>query len=120
MCHFMAEMQNYKGEPYPPKMLYQLLCGVARHAHTISLGCPNFIDHKNPAFTQLWNAIDVCLTLQSEGIGTNSKHSAILTKEEESCLWDSGIWIWKPPKLFRAALFTVGKFFLPVGINTEV
>ena len=36
MAHYVAETRNYKGEPYPPKTLYQLICGLSRYAKFFS------------------------------------------------------------------------------------
>jgi hypothetical protein len=35
LAHYVAETRNYKGEPYPPKTLYQLLSGLSRHAKAV-------------------------------------------------------------------------------------
>ena len=112
LAHYAVETRNYKGEPYPPKTLYQLICGLSRHAKVINPECPNFMDRNNPAFRRLWTSVDnVCRSLRANGIGAESKHTALITKEEENKLWEANALSLQSPKaLLRTVFFTVGKF----------
>ena len=79
-------------QPYPPKTLYQLLTGLHRHAITINPQTPHFLDKGNSAFLKLHNVIDNHFkALRKEGVGSESKHTEIITKEEENKLWTGGI-----------------------------
>ena len=77
--------RNKQGQPYPLKTLYQLLTGLHRHALTINPHTPNFLDKNNRAFGKLHDIIDNHFkALRKEGIGSDSKHTEVITKEEEN------------------------------------
>ena len=87
---YVVETCNKKGEPYPPSTLYQLLTGLHRHALTINPHAFNFLDKNNRAFRKLHNVIDNHFkALRKEGVGSDSNHTEIITKEEENKLWVS-------------------------------
>ena len=105
---------NKQGQLYPPKTLYQLLTGLHCHAHTINPHTPNFLDKNNHAFGKLHNVIDNHFkALRKEGVGSDSKHTEVITKEEENKLWKSGILglATSPKALLRAVFFYNGKTF---------
>ena len=118
LCHWLSlyvvETRNKQGQPYPPKTLYQLLTGLHRHALTINPHTPNFLDKNNRAFRKLHNVIDNHFkALRKEGVGNDSKHTEIITKEEENKLWESGVLglATSPKALLRAVFFYNGKNF---------
>ena len=91
---YVVETRNKKGELYPPKTLYQLLTGLHRHALSINPHTPNFLDKISPAFRKLHNVIgNHFKALRKDGIGSESKHTEIITKEEENRLgkWSFGL-----------------------------
>lgn len=44
---FVGEVRRSDGTPYPPKMLYQMLCGLLRHSRNHQVDAPNFLDTKD-------------------------------------------------------------------------
>lgn len=110
---FVAETRKQTGQPYPPKTLYILLCGVYRHMKSLNASCPNIMDVKNSEFSPLHTALDnVFRDLRSDGIGSSSKAAEVFTREEENELWSKGILGVNTPKaLLRAVFFLNGKNF---------
>ena len=53
LSFYVLETRNNKGKPYPPKTLYQLLCGLLRHMRGINPNTPNFLDKTNPSYKKL-------------------------------------------------------------------
>ena len=113
LSYYVNETRNCKGELYPPKTLYQLLSGLLRHTRTFNARAPNFLDKTNPIFKPLHAVLDnLFKSLRKEGVGCNSKHAEIITKEEESMLWGSNVINLSHPKgLLRAVFYYNGKNF---------
>ena len=114
LAHYVAETRNTRGEPYPPKTIYQLLTGILRHLRlTQPHNCPNFLDRSDMRFIKLHNAIDnVFKQLRKDGIGSGSKHAEIVTKVEENQLWEAGVLGTSDPKtLLHTVFYLNGKNF---------
>ena len=113
LSRFVLETRKSNGEPYPPKTLHQLLCGLLRHMRDIHPGCPNFLDKKDSRFKSLHGTMDAHFhNLHSSGVGRDVKHARVLTKDDEDKLWKSGVMGTKTPKALQNAVFyTVGKMF---------
>ena len=114
LSFFFLETRNQKGEKYPPKTLYQLMCGLLRYARLqIDPNYPNFLDVKNTSFRPLQNTMDnVFKQLRKEGIGAEKKRAEVVTKEDEERLWSTQtIGIHDPQALFRAVFYYNGKNF---------
>ena len=87
LSFYVIETRNCKGENYPLKTLYQLLCGLLRYARNKNPLFPNFLDLKNPSFNLLHNAMDNQFKkLRKDGVGSQKKSAEILTKQEEDLL----------------------------------
>ena len=50
---FITETKTQNGENHPPRTLYSLLTGVLRHMRAQNPSYPNFLDTKNPVFSEL-------------------------------------------------------------------
>lgn len=113
LSFYVLETRNNKGKPYPPKTLYQLLCGLLRHMRGINPNAPNFLDKTNPSYKKLHNVIDNRFKeLTKEGVGCESKHTEIITKDEENLLWASGVLGLDTPRaLLNAVFYYSGKNF---------
>ena len=74
--------------------------------------CPNFLD-KNSRFRHLHGTLDSYFHKQhSEGLGRQTKHAEIVSKEDEDQLWREGtMGTTTPGGLQNAAFFVVGKMF---------
>ena len=88
----VVETCNNKGEYYSLKTLYQLLTHLHRHALTVNPHTPNCLYKNNCNFQKLHNIINNHFkALRKEGVGNESKHIEIITKDEENMLWKNGI-----------------------------
>ena len=56
----------------------------------------------------------VCVLLCKEGVGTEVKHTAVISIELEDILWNKGVLgVASPESLLRAMFYTVGLHFSP-------
>ena len=80
----MNEVRNKKGEKYPPKTFYQLLCGIQRVILETSPDFPKICDERN---RDLHRTCDTAFRkLHSDGVGTSVQHAEpILPEEEDNC-----------------------------------
>ena len=82
---FVAETSKVNGEPYSPKTLYELLCGLLRHARSEDPGFPNFLDKSDVRFIKLHNIMDsVFRKLRTDGVGSEKKNQLILSQRKRS------------------------------------
>ena len=89
---FVAETSKVNGDPYPPKTLYEILCGLLRHARLEDPSFPNFLDKNDARFSKLHNVIDsVFRKLRADGVSSVKKSAKPFTKEEEAKLWESDV-----------------------------
>ena len=85
------------------------MSGLLRHGRSKSKTCPNFLDKKDPRFSELSGVCgSVAKQLRKDGIGASVKHASIITPEEDILL-EKGIYAPKP--LVRAVFYYVGKAF---------
>ena len=74
----ILEARRADGSPYPSSSIYQILCGLLRHARSHWKDCPNFLDKQNTAFTELRGTCDrLARELRQEGVG--AKVNSIIT-----------------------------------------
>jgi len=68
---FVSEARKVDGKEYPPKTLYQLLCGLLKHVKNVQCDLPDFLDRKDVRFRRLHGKCDVIFhSLHENGIGT--------------------------------------------------
>lgn len=68
------------GTQYPSTSVYQLLCGLLRHAHSFWKKCPNFLDRQNATFAELRGTCDrLSRELPQAGVGATVKHTAVIS-----------------------------------------
>ena len=74
---------------------------------------PDFLTKSDWRFRELSGCIEsVYVDLRKQGIGTEVKHTPIITLYEENQLWEKGIFGTSTPlSLQRAIFFYVGKIF---------
>lgn len=113
LSRFVLETRKSNGKNYPPKTLHQLLCGILRHMRSTNPACPNFLEKKDSRFKPLHGVMDSHFhQLHTTGIGRETKHAKVLSKEDEEKLWRSGVMGTTTPKaLQNAAFYLVGKMF---------
>ena len=108
---FVSEARRADGTKYPPKTLYQILCGLLRHARESQSNPSNFLDRKDSRFKKLHATCDVIFkTLHEEGIGVKKKSTPVVSKSDEEKLWETGVLNTSTPVgLQRAVFYYVGK-----------
>ncbi len=113
LAKFVVEARKTTGEPYPPKTIHFLMCGLLRHMRSVNAQCPNFLNKKDPEFNSLHGVMDVHFhKLHSDGYGCDVKHAKVLSKEDEQRLWAKGVMGTATPKsLQNAAFYIAGKMF---------
>ena len=110
---FVTETRTLNGENYPPRTLYSLLTGVLRHMRAQNPSYPNFLDRKNPAFSELTTVLDnLFKTLRCSGVGAKATHTEGITSDEEDKLWETNVLnIDTPLGLLWCVFFYNGKCF---------
>lgn len=103
---FINEAQRNDGCPHPLRTINQLLAAIQCFMLSENYTLPKFLDRSNAVFHPIHNAGDaVYHSLHASGIG-----SSVITEEEETKLWVSGILgIENPKSLLRAVFFYIGK-----------
>ena len=111
---FVTEARREDGSPYPPKTLYQLLCGLLRHSRGMQENPPNFLDQKDVRFKKLHGTCDcVFQGLHEDGVGTAKKSAEIISEENENQLWEMGtLNVTTPHGLQNAVFFYIGSVLL--------
>ena len=113
----MNEVRNKKGEKYPPRTIYQLLCGIQRVILETSLDFPKICDERSTQYRDLHRTCDtVFRKLHSDGVGTSVRHAEPILPEEEDKLWSTvGVLSTNDPILLQRAAFYIGKHFCVRG-----
>ena len=113
ICRFIDEARRKDGAPYPPKTIHQLLCGLQRYMLDHTPDAPKFMDQKDVHFRDIRGTCDtVFRKLHSEGVGADTRHTPIITADEQDRLWSSGVLSDdNPQSLQYAVFFYVGKVF---------
>ena len=69
----VAETRNTKGEPYPPKTLYQLMCGLLRYMRSLNPSAPDFLNKDDIRFHGLLTVMDNRFKeLRTDGVTQNT------------------------------------------------
>ena len=103
---FVSEARRSDGSSYPPRTLYQMLCGLLRYSKSSQNDPPSFLDRKDARFRKLHNTCDVIFrSLHDDGIGADKKSAQAITKEHEDKLWESGVLNTTTPDGLQRAVF---------------
>ena len=107
------ETRKTNGQPYLPKTIHQLLCGLLRNMRDVNLGCPNFLDKKDSRFKTFHGTLDLHYHhLHGSGLGRPMKHARVLSDYDEDKLWRSGVLGTSSPQTLQNAVFYMaGKAF---------
>ena len=108
---FVSEARRVDGTPYPPKMLYQILCGLLHYSKEHQTDPPNFLDRKDTRFKKLHGTCDVVFrALHQSGIGSKKTSAKVILDEDEEKLWKAGVLNTTTPiGLQRAVFYYIGK-----------
>ena len=112
MCWVLEKRQESKS-------VHLLLCGINRYMKEKKRCSFNIFDHENPNFKLLF---DTCHSyfreLREEGVGSDSKSTEPVTRDDEETLWSTGVVSVSTPKgLLNAVFFLNGKNFALRGGN---
>ena len=110
LCRYVMETRKENGEQYPPRTLFQLMCGLLRYMRDKKNDAFNILDEKNPDFVPLKKVMDSHFKqLHNDGIGTRQSQSEVISYEEEDLLWTRGVMgLDTPKKLVRTVFFYTG------------
>ena len=91
LCVYVAETRSKVSNPYLPKTSYAL-CGILREMRVANLDYPNFLNKDDPGFRTFYVTLDnLFKSLHSNGLGSTSSHAEVISREEETALWDTGV-----------------------------
>ena len=79
----------------------------------VNPGWLNFLDKKDSRFKPLHGTMDSHFHhLHATGVGRETKHARVLTRDDEDKLWKSGVMGTRTPRALQNAVFyVVGKMF---------
>ena len=103
-------------EPYPPKTVYLLLCGLQRYMKKVC--AMNIFDRDDPDFKCLYYTCENNFReLHADGVDSQSRPTEVLTPSGKEKLWETGIFSVETPKgLLNAVFFFYnGKNFMLRG-----
>ena len=105
LCRFVLETRQKSGEPYPPKSIYSILCGLYRISR--ANGVPfNFLDKTDTRFGPLNNTLDSLFSkLHADGVGAVKKSAQVITVEDEKLLLEQKIMSYEDPKSLQRLVF---------------
>ena len=108
---FVSEARRADGTNYPPKTIYQMLCGLLRYSRENQSDPANFLDRKDSRFKKLHATCDVIFrALHDQGIGVEKRATPVVSQANEDKLWEAGVLNTSTPiGLQRAVFYYVGK-----------
>ena len=111
LCKFISEVRKSTRKEYTPCTLYLILSGLQRHMRKLRpLDTINLF--KDTHYKPLKNVCDsVFKQLHQKGIGTETKETRVLTKDDEDELWKKVMDLDSPKGLLRAIFFCNGRIF---------
>ena len=82
LCKYIMETRQDSGSPYPPKILYSLLCGLLRISRANCVAF-NFLDRSDIRFQEFHKTLDsVCSSLHTQGIGAKTNSASVISYED--------------------------------------
>lgn len=89
---FIAEARKQDGQPYPPRSLYLISCGLLRHLRDKKVYDKNFLCTKTLEFSEFRKILDARMKeLLQMGFGTKVKQAQAVLPEDEKVLWEKGV-----------------------------
>jgi len=87
---FVSETRRIDRIPYPPKILYQILCSSLRYSRECQSDPPNFLNRKDFQFKNLHGTCNIVIySLCEQGVQEICKDTN--TKADGDKLWELGI-----------------------------
>ncbi|XP_062606633.1 uncharacterized protein LOC134268405 [Saccostrea cucullata] len=89
---FIVETRKQDGQPYPPRSLYLIACGLLRHLQDMKVYDKNFLCTKTLEFSEFRKILDARMKeLLQMGYGTKVKQAQAILPEDEEVLWEKGV-----------------------------
>ena len=112
MCVYIKETRKTDGTPYSLKTLYLLLAGLQRQIRLNKGRASSINIFSDPRLEKFHNVCDhEFRRLHQSGIGTETKHTEPITKDDEQALWDKKILDLSTPQgLLYCVFFYNGKY----------
>ena len=103
---FVSEAKRTDGTSYPPKTLYQMLCGLLRYTKECQPDPPNFLDRNDARFKKLRGTCDTVFRgLHEAGVGVQKKSAQVFTRDDEDKFWDTGTFNTASPQGLQNAVY---------------
>ena len=103
---FVVEVLKKDGKPYPPRTLYLIYAGLLRFLRDNRVYDKNFLDSKNLYFTEFRKVLDGKMKdLLSNGLGTKVTQAEPILPEDESQIWDKGVFGDKSTDSLQCTMF---------------
>ena len=89
---FVSEARRADENNYPPKTIYQMLCGLLRYSRENQSDPVNFLDRKVSRFKKL-NAICnvIFQALHNQGIVVKKRVTPVVSQANKDKLWKAGV-----------------------------
>ena len=112
LCKYVTETRKVDGTEYTPRTLYLLLIEIQRHIRKVNPSKSINI-FQDVEFKPLKHVCDsVFKRLHANGIGAETKATAVLSVTEEDKLWECGVMsLDTPVGLLNSVFFYNGKKF---------
>ena len=119
LCKFVTKVRKTTGQEYTPHSLYLILSGLQRHVRKLRpLETINLF--KDIHYRPLKNVCDsVFKQLHQKGIGTETKETPVLSKDDKDELWNKVFSLDTPKGLLQAVFFCNSKSFVCVGVKSR-
>ena len=105
---FVSEARRADETNYPPKTIYQMLCGLLCYSRENQ---SDFLDRKDNRFKKLHATCNVIFqALHDQGIGVQKRATPVVSQANEDKLWEAGVLNTSTPiGLQRVVFYYIGK-----------
>ena len=112
-------MRKVTRQDYTPRSVYLILSGLQRHMRKLR-PLDNMNLFKDIYYKPLKNVCDsVFKQLHQKGVGTETKETPVLSKDNEDELWKKVLDLDSPKGLLRAVFFVMAKTFTCVVAKSK-
>ena len=130
LCAFVKETRRADGQRYTPRSIQMLLSGLQRFINSRKEPSEALVKltADNPNYRELHNVLDnLYRELHFSGIGAQRKQAEVISRDEESILWEKGaLSVDTPNSLLNTVFyynglnFVLGPAYIQLHIHTMV